>query len=37
MKKYLLIIFTISVVIGQNTDFETEYFYDTIYLQQGFF
>jgi hypothetical protein len=36
MKKYLLIIFFLSVVFGQDTDFETEYFYDTIYLQQGF-
>ena len=36
MRKYLLIIFTLSVVLGQNTDFEAEYYYDTIYLQQGF-
>ena len=36
MRKYLLIIFTLSVVFGQNTDFEAEYYYDTIYLQQGF-
>ncbi|MDP6610718.1 MAG: hypothetical protein QF847_00165 [Candidatus Marinimicrobia bacterium] len=36
MKKYLLIIFSISVVFGQDTDFETQYNYNTIYLQQGF-
>ena len=36
MKKYLLIIFSLSVVFGQDTDFEVEYYYDTIYLQQGF-
>ena len=36
MKKYLLIILAISVVFGQDTDFESKYYYDTIYLQQGF-
>ena len=36
MKKYLLIIFSISVVFGQDADFEEKYYYDTIYLQQGF-
>ena len=36
MKKYLLIIFSLSVVFGQDTDVEVEYYYDTIYLQQGF-
>ena len=36
MKKYLLIIFSISIVFGQDADFEEKYYYDTIYLQQGF-
>jgi len=36
MKKFLLIIFSVCIVFGQDTDFETQYYYDTIYLQQGF-
>ena len=36
MKKFLLIIFSVCIVLGQDTDFETQYYYDTIYLQQGF-
>jgi len=38
MKKYLLIIFSISIVFGQDTDIERlRYNYNTIYLQKGFF
>lgn len=37
MKKYIVTIITISVLFAQNTDFETQYYYETIYLQQGFF
>ena len=36
MKKFLLIIFSVCIVFGQDTDFETQYYYDTIYLLQGF-
>lgn len=36
MKKFLLIIFSVCIVFGQDTDFETQYYYDTIYLQQVF-
>ncbi len=37
MKKYIVTIITVSVLFAQNTDFETQYYYETIYLQQGFF
>ena len=36
MKKYIVTIITVSVLFAQNTDFETQYYYETIYLQQGF-
>ncbi len=37
MKKYLLIIITISFVFGQETDFDVLYNDNTIYLKNGFF
>jgi len=37
LKKHILTILTVSVLFAQSTDFETQYYYDAIYLQQGFF